>query len=259
MRNLSLADLAFRQSIASDTDALNYLSAVETADGQALEDSVRNAINLFVVGCKLDDIWSSMSACGLTCAARTSAGALIPIKGPSPTLSGMTAANYARNGFIQSANNQYINTNRNLSGVGSSSNNHFCAWLSSVQVAGNYTSIAGFDGSAEYFMDATRVINANNTASPLPFVLSGFIGTARKNSTQYEYFRRGSFVVTSGSLNVSAPSTSFRLGQTVSNNDGRNRYGFYSVGPYLNLSFLAARLQALMAALAASTSLSFGA
>ena len=37
-----------------DTDAGNYIQAVEAADGQALEAATRQAINNFVIGCKQD-------------------------------------------------------------------------------------------------------------------------------------------------------------------------------------------------------------
>jgi hypothetical protein len=39
-----------------DIDAQSYISAVELADGQALESNVKSEINTFVVGCKADGI-----------------------------------------------------------------------------------------------------------------------------------------------------------------------------------------------------------
>ena len=42
-----------------DPDALAYLNAVEEADTQSLESSVKAAINSFVVGCKADGIWTA--------------------------------------------------------------------------------------------------------------------------------------------------------------------------------------------------------
>ena len=40
-----------------DADALAYITAVETADGQALEEKTKIAIDNFVLGCKADGIW----------------------------------------------------------------------------------------------------------------------------------------------------------------------------------------------------------
>jgi hypothetical protein len=45
-----------------DEDAGNYIQAVETADGQALEPATRKAINSFVIGCKQDGIWTAIKA-----------------------------------------------------------------------------------------------------------------------------------------------------------------------------------------------------
>jgi len=43
-----------------DPDAAAYITAVETADGQALEEKVKIAIDNFVLGCKADGIWSAI-------------------------------------------------------------------------------------------------------------------------------------------------------------------------------------------------------
>ena len=68
-----------------DTDAGNYIQAVEAADGQALEAATRQAINNFVVGCKQDGIWSAIKASCILAGARTLNGALVPLVGTAPT------------------------------------------------------------------------------------------------------------------------------------------------------------------------------
>jgi hypothetical protein len=68
-----------------DTDAQAYITAVETADGAALEAGVKTAINNFVVGCKADGIWSAIKASCILAGARTLTGALIPLAGTAPT------------------------------------------------------------------------------------------------------------------------------------------------------------------------------
>ena len=69
-----------------DSDAAAYITAVETADGQALEEKVKIAIDNFVLGCKADGIWSAIKASCILAGARTTNGALVPLVGTAPTL-----------------------------------------------------------------------------------------------------------------------------------------------------------------------------
>lgn len=102
-------------SVASsifDIDALRYIQAVEIADNQALEGSVKTAINTLVVGLKTDGIWSDISACGILAGARTLNGALVPLKGPAPTNYNFVAGDYTRLGGLSGdALTKYIDTN----------------------------------------------------------------------------------------------------------------------------------------------------
>jgi len=41
-----------------DPDAADYIAAVEEADGQAMEEAFKTAINEFVVGCKIDGVYA---------------------------------------------------------------------------------------------------------------------------------------------------------------------------------------------------------
>ena len=75
----------FAAVAAYDPDAQSYITAVEAADGQALEVGVRDAINAFVVGCKSDGIWAAIKAACIMAGARTLAGALVPLVGTAPT------------------------------------------------------------------------------------------------------------------------------------------------------------------------------
>jgi len=72
-------------SFSYDADAAAYITAVETADGQALEENVKLAINSFVVGCKADGVWSAIKASCILAGARTLNGALTPLVGTAPT------------------------------------------------------------------------------------------------------------------------------------------------------------------------------
>jgi hypothetical protein len=61
-----------------DTDAAAYITAVETADDQTLEEKTKIAIDNFVLGCKADGIWTAIKASCILAGARTLNGALVP-------------------------------------------------------------------------------------------------------------------------------------------------------------------------------------
>jgi len=80
----------------TDEDALNYVLAVENADGERLEEKVKTAIENFVLGCKYDNIWDSIKESCLIGGARTLEGALLPLKGNAPTNINFVSSDYNR-------------------------------------------------------------------------------------------------------------------------------------------------------------------
>jgi hypothetical protein len=101
------------RSAVSDGDAENYLLAVEAADGQQLEQTVGDALNAFVVGCKADGIWSAIKASCILAGARTLPGALVPLVGMAPTNANFVPSDYNRKtGLKGDGTNKNITTNR---------------------------------------------------------------------------------------------------------------------------------------------------
>lgn len=83
-----------------DADAQDYIDRVIAVDG-FMWPHVQTAINRFVVGCKADPSpfagvsnWDAMKACCLLAGAQTYLGALVPLKGPSPTNVGFAKTDY---------------------------------------------------------------------------------------------------------------------------------------------------------------------
>ena len=121
--NLLLSDPAFLSVAAAvsggggyDADAQAYITAVETADGQALETAVKDAINAFVVGCKADGIWNAIKASCILAGARTLNGVLVPLAGAAPTNNGFVGAgtDYNRKtGLLGNGSSKWLNSNRN--------------------------------------------------------------------------------------------------------------------------------------------------
>jgi hypothetical protein len=97
-----------------DADAQTYITAVETADGQALETATRYAINNFVIGCKQDGIWSAIKASCILAGARTLSGALVPLVGTAPTNFNFVSGDYNRKtGLVGDKSTKYLDSNRN--------------------------------------------------------------------------------------------------------------------------------------------------
>jgi hypothetical protein len=99
-----------------DVNALNYIQAVEAADGQALEFAIKLAINNFVLGLKADNIWNKISTACILAGARTLSGALVPLKGPVPINYNFTETDYHRSTGLQgNGDNKYLDSNFSIS------------------------------------------------------------------------------------------------------------------------------------------------
>jgi hypothetical protein len=96
---------AFSLNLASafDPDAAVYIAAVEAADGQALEDGVREAINTLVVELKATaGLWGSLDIFAPLAGPRTVAGCAVPLKGAVPFVgTNLTAGDYDRGNGIR--------------------------------------------------------------------------------------------------------------------------------------------------------------
>ncbi len=94
-----------------DFDAIKWISAVETADGQLLEPGVRAAMNRLVMDMKAASVWVPLSKMTVRMGARTLAGALIDIKTPSTswTNNNFVSGDYNRTtGLIGNGTTKYL-------------------------------------------------------------------------------------------------------------------------------------------------------
>jgi hypothetical protein len=255
----SFSDLAFMGAVTVaggyDPDAQAYITAVETADGQALETGVRDAINAFVVGCKADGIWTAIKASCIMAGARTLNGALVPLVGAAPTRFGTEGGwNYDRKtGLKGNGTNNYLDSNRANNADPNNNNHNSCLATSAVsdgRLMGSWPGtganlISGSTGSIA-FRSRTNAASVNLGA----YSASGIVGMTRSNSTQ----------VTSRRNNIS--TTSGQSSQSVNSNrilifgvDGvfwSGSAAFYSIGESLDLALLDARVTALINAFAAA-------
>jgi hypothetical protein len=247
-----------------DPDAAAYISAVETADGEALEEGVKTAINDFVSGCKSDAIWDAIKASCIMAGARTISGALVPLVGDAPTNVNFVSADYDRKtGLKGDGSTKYLSSNRN-NNADPQNSQHLAVFVTEqfdLTGGGNY----GYIGSSTSFSGHSLVGRSGSSANAL-FARSrrGGASLISLNSSSPIGFHGKTRSLGSGftgrvlgtNTNVSStsvvPSTDkiaiFSWGVPITNPAGQ-RLSFYSIGESLDLSALDARVSALMTAL----------
>jgi hypothetical protein len=238
-----------------DPDALAYITAVETADGQALEDGVKTAINDFVVGCKADGIWAAIKASCILAGARTLAGALVPLAGAAPTNFNFVAGDYNRKtGLKGDRATKTLNTNR--ADNAQPQNSFHCAVHITQYVPGGDALSSGADpGNSLVAISSTsrRLITRSRTQTNFQIDTSvdflGIVGHSRGSASSYNA-RVGQQTFSDNTSSQTPTSTT----QKVFSRDGSSQFNecriaFYSVGENLNLAQLENRTAALMTAI----------
>lgn len=246
--------------VVADSDAASYITAVETADGQSLEDGVKQAIDEFVQGCKSDGIWSDMTDVVLLAGARTLDGILVPLKGTAPTNNNFVSGDYSRTGGLTgNGSTKYLATNT-LDSDYPQNDYHQACWVSTLGTAGDEMSVSAANTVADSIARTTsglfRLRSNNLSHTHSQTALAGLIGFSRSNSTAGIARMSGvSDAVTqaSASPDVDIPryvfgissSTTIGVTGTVGNfYDGQ--IAFYSLGTNLSLASLDSRVGTLL-------------
>jgi hypothetical protein len=270
---LGLGDLAFVGALGPgyDPDAQAYITAVEVADGQALETGVRDAINAFVVGCKADGIWTAIKASCILAGARTLSGALVPLVGAAPTRFGTEGGwNYNREtGLAGNGTNNYLNSNR----VGSDqpqNNAHISIWVSAVATStgSSFPVYIGSYGNTSDSLTGSLHLGRNNNNGTLfgrgvsatyeanlgSGSATGFKGISRSSSASFAYRNNLSSTTVSRTSETpgNAPVLIFAVGGSIASERSNGCLAFYSIGEALGLALLDARVTTLINAIAAA-------
>jgi hypothetical protein len=256
---LGLNDVAFLAAASAagpapglDPDAAAYITAVETADTQELEQGVRDAINDFVLGCKADGIWNAIKASCILAGARTLNGALVPLVGTAPTNNNFVSGDYDRKtGLVGDGSTKYLDSNRSNS-ADLQNSKHVSLYASSLptttvrpMLAMNRNSSTEGTGSSLVYNTLTRLhddLVAGYTA------LAGFIGLSRSTSANYVR-RNNSTNTTLAAVSASPISKNILLFADSLANDplySNARLAFYSIGESLDLALLDARVTTLI-------------
>jgi hypothetical protein len=243
-----------------DPDAAAYITAVETADGQALEEKVKIAIDNFVLGCKADGIWSAIKASCILAGARTLNGALVPLVGTAPTNYNFVAGDYNREtGLKGDGSTKYLDSNRanNADPQNSSHNAVYVTGLdtldtTSVVMAGGVNQAGannlGYSATYPNTFLRNRSGSPNSPASGGGQGQVGLFGTSRNNSANYEYFIDGLI----GTLTQTSQTPDSGDVLIFNRLDGAHtdaRLAFYSIGESLDLALLDARVTDLITAI----------
>ena len=239
-----------------DPDAAAYITAVETADGQALEEQVKIAIDNFVLGCKADGIWNAIKASCILAGARTLNGALVPLAGTAPANVGpFVAGDYNRKtGLIGDASSKRLETGY-ITPQANINNAHHSIFVSaeasgavSRGYIGNTTSGTG---NAIYRSSSPSLIIGVNSTAPITTVTSvlGFFGGSRTDASSFNIRRASS---TSAVSSATTPPSSLTFSVFSLANGaffGNQRLAFYSIGEALDLARLDGRVTDLITAI----------
>lgn len=247
-----------------DPAAATYIRAVEAADGQRLEQPVRDAINAFVVGCKADGIWTAIKASCILAGARSLTGALVPLVGTAPSNVNFVSGDYSRAlGLIGNGTTKYLNSSR-AGNADPQNSRHLSVFVVSPLTVATTAVLIGDDGTGTsgtslIYNDSTGSdemrfgISSNVAPSPLGAgvnsgMRTGFVGasraasgsfTGRVNSTSATYTQTSQ---TPNSTNILV----FARTASVPARWAAARLGFYSIGESLDLALLEARVTALL-------------
>jgi len=233
-------------AISFDADAQAYITAVETADGQALETAVKEAINDFVVGCKADGIWNAIKSSAILAGARTLAGALQPLVGTAPTNYNFVSGDYNRKtGLIGNGSTKYLDINRN-NNADPQDNNHNAVYATNTPAGPLIGCELGGTVQGANLIGAGARSSRNAAVSSITSQI-GFNGINRTGGSSY------TSRVSSTNSTISFVSQSVVSNQLfIMRNStfyGSSRLAFYSIGESLDLALLDTRVSNLMTSL----------
>ena len=239
-----------KESVPFDNDAWEYIARVETADGQILEQSVRNAITNFVIGCKADGIWTAIKASCILAGARTLAGAVVPLAGTAPTNFNFVSGDYNRKtGLVGDGSTKYLNTNRN-NNADPQDNQHNAVWVSSVATGLAIASSPVTAGGSNQIGLGGRKSRNVGALSGISMQI-GLCGISRSASANFNYRVGGANNLSVQVSQTSSAGSLIILGDGAAAS-GNHRLAFYSIGESLDLAQLDARVTALINAFAAA-------
>ncbi len=234
-----------------DADADAYIASVEAADGQALEQAVKDAYTMFIINAKLDGVWDAIKASCIMAGARSLNGALVPLKGTAPTNINFMQADYDRKtGLIGDGSSKSINTNRN-NNADPQDSKHYAVNITSKATTASGTYYFGHSQGLIQVGSSTGLqtrLNDSTTRSTATHSV-GFAGISRSSSAGYELRNNNTtFAITQASTGNTSVFPRIFSGST-GNSPVNARMSFYSIGEAIDLAKLNSRISTLMSQL----------
>jgi hypothetical protein len=245
-----------------DADAAAYITAVETADAQALEERTKIAIDNFVLGCKADGIWTAIKASCILAGARTLSGALVPRVGTAPTNFNFVAGDYNREtGLVGNGGTKYLNSNRN-NNADPQNSNHNSIYITVANASGttgfmgtnifnetgaNLISQSAINRNLVFRNRQSTSVGLNNSTAQL-----GLLGVSRSVSTGISVRLNSAESALSFTSQTPANANLLIYRNDLVNSPSNARLAFYSIGESLDLALLDARVTDLINAFAAA-------
>lgn len=245
----------------NDADTLAYTNAVEAADGQALEYSIKDAINTFITGCKSDAIWNSIKSSCILMGARTLSGALVPLAGSAPTNLNFVSGDYSRKAGLapDGSSVKYLNIRANNADPQDDKHISFFSTNAAGQIIGTSTSATAPTWMVASSAGVGTFLRINSTSSSgfgSNTLFTGFGGATRSSSSAISAYVNGSLAT--GISNTSAAPgsdqiTLFRGANGSATAAATGRIAFYSAGSSLDLTLLQSRVNTLYNSILSST------
>jgi len=248
--------------VSYDSDAAAYIAAVETADGEPLEDGVKTAINNLVVGYKEDGTWSDFGAHQLLCAARTLDGALVPLIGTGPTNFNFVTGDYSRAlGLRGNKTAKYLQSNylANATGVNDA---HMSVYMTAEPTASSNL-IGAYVISPAWFNYLYRVpsttatnfsINSSEQLGGAVIGAVNFLGVSKSTVGQFKYRYDGTegTAIYANSSPAEMDISVFRRNRNTPDSYTDARIAIYTLGSAINLGLVRSRQVTFMAELGAA-------
>lgn len=239
-----------------DSDAQAYFDRITTA-GSSISATNKAAVNAFIVGCKADGIWTAIKAACFLAGPDNLTGAIVPLVGTAPTNLNFVSGDHSRTtGLKGNGTNKYLNSNRNNNADPQNSRHAYCRVAEAVTSGASAANLIGSSSSSGYtevgrLTSTVFRLRSSSAASDVTHTATtGGYGVSRQNGTSMDRLLGSS--KTNVAVSSAAPNSIniyfFAGFGAVSICDPR--LSFYSIGEYLDLAILDARLTTYMASIA---------
>lgn len=232
-----------------DPDALAYINAVEAADGEKLQSTVKDAINNLFLSLKDEDIFQKISVASLLAGPRTLSGALVPMIGSQVVNVNFSIGDHSQSTGLKGGVGKYI-LHDNFDPLTLSCDNvHVSGYITEMDdsttgivhpiVSNDITTgvqiHVGRSTFSTPYVSFSR--NLSNTLFDMVGCDIGFYGTSRSTLTGYTDRFNGVDVARTMSAGTIPTSKFVGLRRTTSQYS-RDRIAFYSIGQAVNLEKL---------------------